>query len=564
MEDLKISREQKPIINFSDITRNIFKFIKGDTLTTRALIIGSGPCAGNVATEFLASGIDISIVAKDKSADLFLPLLEGKEEHGTEILSETRVLSCRGSVGNFIISMERAGDVIYRNAANIIIAEEGQRKPNFSLYNLVPSSDVISLSEVTKFLSNAKMEEVKTSSAQIIVFLTGLVRESNTVIMEEIMRHCLQLQRNAKRQTFILTKNLKVAGNGLEALYRTTKKAGTIYIKFSDTVPEIHQKKDGRASIKFVDELTQQAFSLKPNVTVVDETISPSGYLAVLSEIFGLDRDQSGFVQTGNVHRTSVFTNRKGITVAGPSRGVQQVDHHGVDAGNAAIFTLGLVRNKIPETEKLAEINTGRCARCLTCYRLCPHRAIMLDTCMEVMPAACEGCGICAAECPALAINIKGNGFVDILEQIFDHRHTSVPKHFVPFLIIFCCSRSASQAKQLARSMEYTLPKHFKVIEVPCAGSISVNHLLFAFENNADGALVLTCHEGNCHSEKGNIYLKQRAGLVIKLFTTIGFEKKRLKISSIASNMGKEFANILMGFEKEIHDLGPSKLMSIF
>lgn len=533
-------------------------------MTARTLIIGSGPCASNVASELLANGIDISIVAKDKSGDLSLPLSGGKEEPGTEILSEASVVSCRGSVGNFIVSMERAGEVIYRNAANIIIAEEYQRKANFSLYNLEPFSGVISLSEVTELLNNATMEEVKTSSPQIIAFLTGLVRESNTVIMEEIMRYCLQLQGSAKRQIFILTKNLKVAGNGLEALYRKTKKVGATYIKFSDTVPEIHQGADGRVSIEFVDELTRQPFSLNPNVTVVDETISPSGYLTNLAEIFGLDRDQAGFVQTGNVHRTSVFTNRKGITVAGPSKRIQSVYHHIVDAGNAAIFSLGLVRNKIPETKKLAEINTGRCARCLTCYRLCPHRAIMLDTCMEVMPAACEGCGICAAECPAWAIDIKGNGFADILEQILDYRYISVTKPFVPFLMIFCCSRSASQAKQLATSMGYTLPQHFKVIEVPCAGSISVNHLLSAFENGVDGALVLTCHEGNCHSEKGNIYSKQRVDGIIKFIAKIGFEKERLQISSLASNMGKEFANILVGFEKVIHDLGPSNLRSVF
>ena len=381
--------------------------------------------------------------------------------------------------------------------------------------------------------------------------------------MEETMRYCLQLQQNAKQQTFILTKNLKVAHNGLEALYRQTKKAGTTYIKFSDTVPEIHQEKDGRVSIAFVDELTQQAFSLNPHVTVVGETISPSGYLKDLAEIFGLDTDPAGFVQTGNVHRFSVFTNRKGITVAGSSRRIQPVDHHIFDAGNAAIFALGLVRSKIPEAEKLAEINTGRCVRCLTCYRLCPHRAIMLDTFMEVMPAACEGCGICAAECPALAINIKGNGFADILEQISDRRFTSVPQPFVPFLMIFCCSRSAGQAKQLATSMGYTLPQNFKLIEVPCAGSISVNHLLSAFQNNADGALVLTCHEGNCHSEKGNIYAKQRVGGVIKFFAKMGFEKERLKISTLASNMGQDFANILMDFEKEIHNLGPSSLRSV-
>jgi coenzyme F420-reducing hydrogenase delta subunit/Pyruvate/2-oxoacid:ferredoxin oxidoreductase delta subunit len=539
--------------------------MKGNTLTERTLIIGSGPCAGNVASELLENGIDISIVAKDKSADLFLPFPGGKKENGTEILSETRVLSCRGSAGNFIISMESAGKVIYRSTANIIIAEENQRKPNFSLYNLEPGPGVISLSEVAEFISDAKVEEDNPSSAQIIVFLTGLAKESNTVIMEEIMRHCLQLQRNPKRQTFILSKNLKVSGNGLEALYRKTKNAGATYIKFSDTVPEIHQGDDGRISIEFVDELTQQTFSLNPNVTIVDETISPSEYLTNLAEIFGLDRGQGGFVQTENIHRISVLTNRKGITVVGPSRRIQPVDHHCIDAGNAAISTIGLVRNKIPKSEIAAEINPDRCVGCLNCYRVCPHHAILLDNCtnVKVMPSACEGCGICAAECLASAIDIKGSGFVNILEQISDSRHTSVPKPFVPYLMIFCCSHSASQARQLATSMGYALPQNFKVIEVPCAGAISCNHLFSAFNNNIDGVLVLACHEGNCRSEKGNIYAKQRVGLVTRLFTTIGIEKERFKISSLASNMGKEFANILMGFEEEIHDLGPSRLNQV-
>jgi len=535
-------------------------------LTSRTLIIGSGPCAGNVASALLADGIEISIATQDKSEDLSIPLSGGKAEHKWEVLSGTRVLSCRGSAGNFIISMESAGEAIDRNAANVIIAEEDQRKPNFSLYNIEPAPGVISLSEVAEFISDAKVEEDTPSIAQIIVFLTGLARESNPVIMEEIMRHCLQLQRNPKRQTFILTKNLKVAGNGLEALYRKTKKAGATYIKFSDTVPEIHQGDDGRISIEFVDELTQQKFSLHPNVTIVDETISPSEYLANLAEIFGIDRGQTGFVQTENIHRTSLLTNRKGVTVVGPSRRIQPVDHHGVDAGNAAISTIGLVRNKTPKAEITAEINSDRCVGCLNCYRICPHHAISLDTCtnVKVMPSACEGCGICAGACLSSAIDIKGDGFVNILEQISAGRNTLVSKPFVPNLMIFCCSRSAGQAMQLATSMGYVLPQHFKVIKVPCAGSISYNHLFAAFKNNADGVLVLTCHEGNCYSEKGNIYAKQRVGLVTRLFTTIGVEEERLEISSLASNMGKEFENILTGFEKTIHDLGPSRLRSVF
>ena len=512
----------------------------------------------------MAKGIEISIAAKDKGANLSLPCLSKKQRRRAEVLIETRMLSCRGSVGCFRVSMDRAGEIIYRTAANIIIAEEAESKPNFSLYNLFPSSNVISISEVSEFFDNAAVKETRLSNTPIIVFLAGLVKESNPVVVEKIMRHSLELQGIAKRQTFLLTKNLKVAGNGLEALYRETKRAGATYIKFSETAPEICQENDGRVSIKFIDELTQQAFSLNPDVTVVDETIYPSEYLSNLAEIFGLDKDQAGFIQTGNVHRASILTNRKGIIVAGPSRRIQSLDDHMINAGNAAISTIELVRNNIPKTEKVAEINSGRCRRCLACYRLCPYRAVMLDTRTKVMSEACEGCGICVAECPALAIHIKDYDLLVMLKQISKSRLSSVQKPFVPFLIIFCCSRSASQAKELATSMGHKLPQDFKVIDVPCAGSISINHILAAFENNADGVLVLTCHEGNCHSEKGNIYAKQKVDEVIAFFTKIGFETERLKISTLASNMGKEFANNSVGFEKMLHDLGPSKLKSVF
>jgi coenzyme F420-reducing hydrogenase delta subunit/NAD-dependent dihydropyrimidine dehydrogenase PreA subunit len=407
------------------------------------------------------------------------------------------------------------------------------------------------------------VKETERSSARIIVFLTGLVKESNPVIMEEIMRHSLQLQGDAKRQTFILTKNLKVAGNGLETLYRKTKRAGAIYLKLTDTAPDIHQEKDGRVSIEFVDELTRQRSSLNPDVTVVDETISPSEYLAILADIFALDRDPAGFAQTGNVHRISTFTNRKGITVVGPSRGIQPPGDHIIDAGNAAISVVGHVDDFLPETEERAEINPARCTRCLTCYRLCPHRAVMLDTRPSIIFEACERCGICAAECPQLAIQIKGSDGSDIAKQISTIRPAPVGRSWVPFLVIFCCSRSASPAKELASAMGYKLAQHFNVIEVPCAGSISIHHIFTTFETNVDGVLVMTCHQGNCHSEKGNTYASQRVDRAVNEFETIGFEKERLRIRTIAANMGKEFATSLVEFEKMIHELGPSNLKKV-
>ena len=79
---------------------------------------------------------------------------------------------------------------------------------------------------------------------------------------------------------------------------------------------------------------------------VIDETIVPSKYLTELTKILKVEMDDAGFAQTGNVHRISVFTNRKGIMAAGPARTVQSAEAHAMDASNAALSVFGLVEDK--------------------------------------------------------------------------------------------------------------------------------------------------------------------------------------------------------------------------
>jgi len=108
--------------------------------------------------------------------------------------------------------------------------------------------------------------------------------------------------------------------------------------------------------------------------------------------------------------------------------------------------------------------------------------------------------------------------------------------------------------------MGQCLPENLRIIKVPCAGSVSYEHIFTSFKNGADGVLLLTCHEGNCHGERGNIYIKGEVEQITGILSQIGFEKERLALKSLASNMGMEFAEIVNGFEKKIVELGLSRL----
>ncbi|MDP3283900.1 MAG: hypothetical protein Q8M56_05690, partial [Desulfobacterales bacterium] len=306
------------------------------------LVIGNGICAANTAKEILAGGNEILIASKENLTSTSLELFKTAGIDPAHILTDTKILSCRGCAGDFTILMRSGGKTISKKISGVVIAEDYEKKPNFSAYSLKPAPDILPLSFLTGSAILLKDAVKKLPQGGQIVFLTGLGYESNPVTAEEIMLASLKLQTDFNLQTYILTGNLKVAGNGLEKLYRETKTAGTVYFKFTNTSPRILQDNEGKISIELIDEITRLNFRITPALTVIDETISPSGYLKELAAVFGLHAGADGFLQSGNLHRTGIYTNRKGIFVAGPSRSVLNAADNITDSANAAILTSGI------------------------------------------------------------------------------------------------------------------------------------------------------------------------------------------------------------------------------
>jgi len=535
-------------------------------LDAKTLILGYSRDAREIAKELLEKDGDVIVAIPGATggagdAGLFDDLNTEKTTGKLEILPVTGFSSCSGSVGRFSLTFTGNDESVTRTVSSIIIADEVERKPNFSLYGVGESSGVVSLSQACEFIEFGSGPAEKILSGKRIAFITGLAEESNPVITEEVMRCALKLQQEFNRQTYIFTGNLKVAGNGLEALYRQTKKAGTVFMKFTETIPDIHVNKDGSLTIVYVDEVIRETFKLNPDVTVIDEALNSSTFSRDIADKLEIETGPDGFIQSDNVHRATVLTNKKGVFVAGLSRNAQAAGEREADIGNAALCVLNLYKKPPEEQTGKAEINfTGHCVRCLTCFRVCPYGAISLNPKVAVDLQACEGCGICAAECPRFAIKINAPVGQTISDRIPHIKKAANIEDYRPSITAFCCSRSAKGAGDLASCMGYSLPSGLQLVEVPCAGSISLEHLFTAFRKGADGVLVLTCHKGNCHSESGNIHAHQRVDQVTDLLPQLGFEPERLAYKTLASNMGTEFAETVNAFENTILALGPSRL----
>ncbi|PIP35412.1 MAG: hypothetical protein COS92_01365 [Desulfobacterales bacterium CG07_land_8_20_14_0_80_52_14] len=533
-------------------------------MNAKTLIIGGGACSRNMAKELMQSGISV-VVAGFKSTDAALLSIQSSPDAGDllEIMDESQIRSCTGSAGQFTVEWVAAGRRIRREVQHIIVAEDTVRHVNGSLYGLKEGPRVVSISGFKSLMRSSSEKPFLTESASRVAFLTGLFHESLPLMAEEMMQAAMDLQRDAGVQAYVFTGNLKVAGDGLETLSRKAKETGVIFVKFTNTPPEITQAEDGSVTLTYPDEIIRQKCILRPDFTVLDETILPSPNLSAIAAILQLEAGPDGFTQADNVHRLPTSTNRKGIWAVGPARGVSSPSLMGSEIAHTAL-SIAFPEEIGSDTERKARIEIEQCVRCLTCFRICPYRAVELSPRPVISAAACEGCGICVAECPrdaiVLPISPSDGKVLKPMSAPKDSTESLRPSAFVVDVTVFCCSRSAVPARNMALAMGFELPGNLTFIEVPCAGAVSQSHLLEALRRGADGVLVIGCHGDNCHSSSGTLLAQGRLNSIRERMPALGVPMKRLAFRSLASNMGVEFSQIVNRFIGKLEPVGQNPL----
>jgi coenzyme F420-reducing hydrogenase delta subunit len=153
-----------------------------------------------------------------------------------------------------------------------------------------------------------------------------------------------------------------------------------------------------------------------------------------------------------------------------------------------------------------------------------------------VLADACEGCGICRAECPRQAIRISGLEPTEFHALLGAERS---PADSRPRLTVLACSRSGGPAVRAAAAAGPPWAAQVTLVEVPCAGSLGPEFLLAAFARGADGVMVLACHDELCHGRTGNRLAAARTEHTREFLRGCG-SPGRLVYRTTAANMDTE------------------------
>lgn len=410
------------------------------TVNQDVLIVGGGVVGTEAAIELSNLNLKTTLIEKEAALGgklnqftslyplqitpeevLASKLKQVAESENIDVLTSAELIDVSGQAGDFVARIKRGDEEFVRNFGAIILATGYDTQSTSQLYGFEMSNNIVTQSQLERMLkSPGETKEVPRNVGLII----DVCDEHSRISTLSVLRNALGLKEKFGSEVCILCKNLKVDGAGLEKLYRDCRDRGVVFLKF-DKPPKI-SRENGEIHIQVEDVLMPgEQMALSCDLLVVEEMVIPPRDSETLRSILDIGLGPQGFYQDNNIHLYPTLSNREGIFFAGNCHADLDLIRALTEASDATLSAYRLLaQGKVTvEAEKVA-IDPGKCRFCLTCIRACPHDAIREvqvnheKRVARIVDLACQGCGICAAVCPAKAIRFKGWSDDQILAEL--------------------------------------------------------------------------------------------------------------------------------------------------
>jgi heterodisulfide reductase subunit A-like polyferredoxin len=337
-------------------------------------------------------------------------------------LLQTSIVGLEGSAGNFRVQLDRGGETIDRDFGAIVVAT------GLDVEIELPDTDfpqnAVTHSALAKRLAGIRGEYSaggRTPSAipKNVCFIVEDSGEDSAIHSASALRGALAAQKWSRSNVFVCCQNVNVSSEGLERLYRDARSRGIVIVKFDDDKPQISSTDTGfSVTVRDSSAATQSEWKglieIECDLLVLPERIRPGSNTASLHNLLQVTLDSSDYLQENNVWLKPTASNRKGIFFVGVCRGSFDVTDILTEARSTALEVHNLIgRGEAAVAACRAFVDASKCALCLTCLRSCPHGAVEVvfddattGKAARIIDVACDGCGMCVAECPARAIQM--------------------------------------------------------------------------------------------------------------------------------------------------------------
>ena len=556
-----------------------------------SLVIGGGIAGMTAAMSIARQGFDVHLV--EKEAELggmlrYLYKLQPTERDASEILHEsitavkahsnihlrtsTLVEEVEGFIGNFDVTLQKSGSNEHEqiNVGTIIVATGAEDFKPVGMYGYKENENIVTQLELEQLLKRGKLKKPK---RVVMVQCVGAREKTGRTYCSRIC--CMVALNNAlllKKlypdiEINILFRDLQTYGE-YEDFYREARANFIGFIRYDqDKPPKVTSKPDGKMVVTVYDAYLDAVIEVNSDLIVLSVPLVQHENGRKLSSILKVPLGADGFFFEAHPKLRPVDFASEGIYVCGTAHGPKDVNESIAQACAAASRSgIPMATRRIKAEAVKASVDEDICVTCDACVVSCIFNAIEAASfgLPNIIEANCKGCGVCAAECPMGAMQLKhftDRQIVAAIEALLKPKKLAgLGDSFEPIILCFACQWCSYGAADLAGISRIQYPPNVRILRVPCSGRVDVLHVLKAFQNGVDGVIITGCLIGDCHYTDGNVKARSRVEVMKKSLPALGINPERLEIDYASSSEGQKFATMMTNFVKKIRKLGPNPL----
>jgi heterodisulfide reductase subunit A-like polyferredoxin len=235
-------------------------------------------------------------------------------------------------------------------------------------------------------------------------------------------------ERNPDLQVIVLCKDVRTYGFR-EPIYTAARERGVIYIRFDDDhKPEVTQE-NGGITVTVTDPSLHTPLTFQPDALVLSAAMVPPEGTRQLAERMRFACTAEGFMLEAHLKLKPVDFPTEGAYLCGGIQYPKFMDEAISQAKAAAARASAILSQDVLQVGgQVAVVDPAKCTGCLTCVRVCPYDVPVIDPeltgaggiagAAQIAAAACRGCGLCAGECPAKAIQLQHYRDEQILTEV--------------------------------------------------------------------------------------------------------------------------------------------------
>jgi formate dehydrogenase beta subunit len=169
---------------------------------------------------------------------------------------------------------------------------------------------------------------------------------------------------------------------------------------------------------------------------------------------------------------------------------------------------------------------SDECVACFNCVLVCPYGVPVPGTeRAQIDISQCQACGICAAECPAAAIDVKLETKEESSRKLKDALETAKKESPEDFTIEFYC-----QHEELEGHPRDKKPGKYSIGK-PCMARIDVHQFIHALEKGSKGVEIYKCeHDQECRFKGCDEWIQKHIETARKMLKEIGIDADRIRV----------------------------------